>query len=119
MAAIAAVHSSASHWDETDWSEIVGLYDLLLEAWPSPVVALNRAVAVSFAFGPLAGLTAIDELSANPQLSTYPYLAAARGDCLERLERFPEAREAFGEAAMLTENLVEREFLQLRIAQLS
>lgn len=119
MAAIAAVHSSASHWDETDWSEIVGLYDLLLEAWPSPVVALNRAVAVSFAEGPLAGLMAIDELSTDPQLSTYPYLAAARGDCLERLERLPEAREAFEEAALLTENHVERNFLRLRIAQLS
>ena len=85
MAAIAAVHSSTPHWDETDWTEIVGLYDLLLEAWPSPVVALNRAVAVSFADGPLAGLEAIDALSTDPQLSTYPYLAAARGDCLERL----------------------------------
>ena len=62
MAAIAAVHSSASHWDETDWTEIVGLYDLLLDAWPSPVVALNRAVAVSFAFGPEVGLEALDRL---------------------------------------------------------
>ena len=119
MAAIAAVHSSAPHWDETDWAEIVGLYDLLLEAWPSPVVALNRAVAVSFAQGPLAGLVAIDALSTDPQLSTYPYLAAARGDCLERLERFGEAREAFEEAALLTENHVERDFLHSRIAQLN
>ena len=119
MAAIAAVHSSASHWDQTDWKEIVGLYDLLLEAWPSPVVALNRAVAISFAEGPLAGLATIDELSTDPQLSTYPYLAAARGDCLERLGRFDEARESFEEAAMLTENLVERDFLRSRIAQLN
>ena len=118
MAAIAAVHSSASHWDETDWTEIVGLYDLLLDAWRSPVVALNRAVAVSFSRGPLAGLAAIDALSADPQLSAYPYLAAARGDCLERLERFSEARESFEEAAMLTENQVERDFLRSRIAQL-
>jgi len=118
MAAIAAVHSSASHWDETDWAEIVGLYDLLLVAWPSPVVALNRAVALSFAQGPSAGLSALDALSTDPQLSTYPYLAAARGDCLERLERFAEARSAFEEAAMLTENLVERDFLRSRIAQL-
>jgi len=117
MAAIAAVHSSASHWDETDWAEIVGLYDLLLVAWPSPVVALNRAVALSFAQGPSAGLSALDALSTDPQLSTYPYLAAARGDCLERLERFAEARSAFEEAAMLTENLVERDFLRSRIAQ--
>ena len=119
MAAIAAVHSSAPHWDETDWIEIVGLYDLLLDAWPSPVVALNRAVAVSFAQGPLAGLEAIEALSTDPQLSTYPYLAAARGDCLERLERFDEARDAFEVAAMLTENQVERDFLRLRIAHLN
>lgn len=119
MAAIAAVHSSASHWDETDWMEIVGLYDLLLDAWPSPVVALNRAVALSFAEGPQVGLDALEALGAEPQLSTYPYLAAARGDCLERLERFAEARDAFEEAAMLTENLVERDFLRLRINQLS
>jgi RNA polymerase sigma factor (sigma-70 family) len=119
MAAIAAVHSSTAHWNDTDWNEIVGLYDLLLKAWPSPVVALNRAVAVSFAQGPLAGLAALEELSTEPQLSTYPYLAAARGDCLERLKRFAEAREAFEEAALLTENLVERDFLQRRSAQLS
>jgi RNA polymerase sigma-70 factor (ECF subfamily) len=119
MAAIAAVHSSASHWDETDWVEIVGLYDLLLVAWPSPVVALNRAVALSFARGPSEGLSSLDELSTDPQLSTYPYLAAARGDCLERLERFAEARSAFEEAAMLTENHVERDFLRSRIAQLN
>jgi RNA polymerase sigma-70 factor (ECF subfamily) len=119
MAAIAAVHSSASHWDETDWAEIVGLYDLLLDTWPSPVVALNRAVALSFAEGPQAGLDALAVLGAEPQLSTYPYLAAARGDCLERLDRVAEARDAFEEAAMLTENLVERDFLQLRISQLS
>jgi RNA polymerase sigma factor (sigma-70 family) len=118
MAAIAAVHSSASHWNETDWTEIVGLYDLLLDAWPSPVVALNRAVAVSFAQGPLAGLAAIDALSTDPQLSAYPYLAAARGDCLERLERFAEARESFEEAAILTENQVERDFLHSRIRHL-
>jgi RNA polymerase sigma factor (sigma-70 family) len=119
MAAIAAVHSSTPHWDETDWTEIVGLYDLLLEAWPSPVVALNRAVAVSFAEGPQAGLEAIDVLSTDPQLSTYPYLAAARGDCLERLERFAEAREAFEEAALLTENTVERDFMRSRASYLA
>ena len=118
MAAIAAVHSSAPHWDATDWTEIVGLYDLLLNVWPSPVVALNRAVAVSFSRGPAAGLEAIDELSADPQLATYPYLAAARGDCLERLGRFDEARQAFEEAALLTENEVEREFLHARVTQL-
>jgi RNA polymerase sigma factor (sigma-70 family) len=119
MAAIAAVHSSASHWDETDWSEIVGLYDLLIDTWPSPVVALNRAVALSFAEGPDAGLRALNELSTEPQLSAYPYLAAARANCLERLERVDEARNAFAEAAMLTENNVERAYLQSRIEELN
>ncbi|MGB8195434.1 MAG: sigma-70 family RNA polymerase sigma factor [Acidimicrobiales bacterium] len=119
MSAIAAVHSSAAQWDETDWTEIVGLYDLLLEAWPSPVVALNRAVAVSFAEGPLAGLAAIELLSTDPQLSTYPYLAAARGNCLERLGRTAEARDAFEEAAILTENTVERDFMRARAAYLA
>jgi RNA polymerase sigma-70 factor (ECF subfamily) len=118
MAAIAAVHSSAPHWDETDWSEIVGLYDLLIDTWPSPVVALNRAVALSFAEGPDTGLRALDDLSTEPQLSAYPYLAAARANCLVRLERVDEARDAFAEAAMLTENNVERAYLQSRIEEL-
>jgi len=119
MAAIAAVHASAEHWDETDWSEIVGLYDLLLTAWPSPVVALNRAVAVSFADGPNAGLEALNELGAEPQLMAYPYMAAARGDCHFRLGQLVEARAAFEEAAMLTENAVERAYLLSRIDQLA
>jgi len=74
---------------------------------------------LKFRAGPSEGLSALDELSTDPQLSTYPYLAAARGDCLERLERFAEARSAFEEAAMLTENHVERDFLRSRIAQLN
>ncbi|MEO9181119.1 MAG: DUF6596 domain-containing protein, partial [Acidimicrobiales bacterium] len=119
MAAIAAVHASAGHWDETDWVEIVGLYDLLLTAWPSSVVALNRAVAISFADGPAAGLVALDALSAEPQLSAYPYMAAARGDCYFRLGQMVEARRAFEEAAMLTENAVERSYLLLRVNQLA
>ncbi len=119
MAAIAAVHASAEHWDETDWAEIVGLYDLLLKAWPSPVVALNRAVAVSFASGPLAGLNALNELSAEPQLSAYPYMAAARGDCYFRLGRLDQARDAFEEAAILTENGVERAYLLSRVDELT
>ena len=119
MAAIAAVHSSAPHWDETDWGEIVGLYDLLIATWPSPVVALNRAVALSFAEGPGVGLRALDDLGAEPQLSAYPYLAAARANCLVRLERLEEARDAFAEAAMLTENVVERAYLHSRIEELN
>jgi len=90
----------------------------LIDTWPSPVVALNRAVALSFAEGPDAGLRALDELSAEPQLSAYPYLAAARANCLLRLARVSEARDAFAEAAMLTENNVERSYLLSRIEEL-
>ena len=80
MAAIAAVHAEASSWEKTDWPEILGLYDLLLATWPSPVVALNRAVAVSFANGPEAGLAELNYLAEDPQLASYGYLASARAD---------------------------------------
>jgi len=118
MAAIAAVHSEAPSWDATDWAELVGLYDLLIATWPSPVVALNRAVAVGFAEGPLAGLHALDQLSTEPQLVRYAYLAIARAEFLERLGRVVEARLAFTEALMLTENEVERSFLEERLRAL-
>ncbi|SHF66091.1 RNA polymerase, sigma subunit, ECF family [Jatrophihabitans endophyticus] len=117
-AAIAAVHAEASHWEATDWGEIIGLYDVLLERYPSPVVALNRAVAVGFAAGAAAGLRALDELAAEPQLACYPYLAAARADFLSRLQRWTEARLAYDEALALTDNAVEREFLRSRRAGL-
>ncbi len=119
MAAIAAVHAEAPTWDDTDWLEVVGLYDLLVELWPSPVVALNRAVAVGFAHGPEAGLAALDALAAEPQLAGYGYLAAARADVLRRLGRLGEARSAYEEAVLLTENDVEREFLAGRLRGLS
>jgi RNA polymerase sigma factor (sigma-70 family) len=118
MAAIAAVHSEASTWDGTDWAELVGLYDLLIAAWPSPVVALNRAVAIGFAQGPLAGLTALDELSTEPQLTHYGYLAVARAEFLSRLGRVEEARLAYTEALMLTENDQERAQLETKLAAL-
>ncbi|GAB7193554.1 RNA polymerase sigma factor [Kineococcus sp. NUM-3379] len=118
MAAIAAVHSEAPAWEDTDWREVVGLYDLLVQLWPSPVVALNRAVAVGFADGPAAGLAALDALAAEPQLAGYGYLAAARADLLRRLGRTGEARTAYSEALLLTENAVEREFLARRLAEL-
>ncbi len=118
MAAIAAVHDEAPSWEATDWSEIIGLYDLLATIWPSPVVALNRAVAVGLAQGPAAGLAALDQLSDEPILAAYSYLAAARADFLVRLGRTDEARLAYEEAAMLSENAVEREFLTARLAQL-
>ncbi len=117
MAAIAAVHAETPSWDATDWQEIVGLYDLLVEIWPSPVVALNRAVAVGLAEGPTAGLEALDALAAEPLLATYSYLASARADFLRRLGRTLEARDAYQEALLLSENAVERAFLADRLGQ--
>jgi RNA polymerase sigma-70 factor (ECF subfamily) len=115
MAAIAAVHAEAPTWSATDWSELVGLYDLLVIIWPSPVVALNRAVAVGFAEGPGAGLKALDELAGEPQLASYAYLPSARADFLKRLGRIDEAGAAYAEALALTDNDVEREFLRARL----
>jgi RNA polymerase sigma factor (sigma-70 family) len=118
QAAIAAVHAEAGSWEQTDWAEVVALYGVLAEIWPSPVVALNRAVAVGFADGPAAGLAAIDELADEPQLAGYSYLAASRADFLRRLGRNDEAREAYTEALHLTANEVERAFLTGRLAEL-
>jgi RNA polymerase sigma factor (sigma-70 family) len=115
MAAIAAVHAEAPTWPDTDWREVVALYDLLVQIWPSPVVALNRAVAVGLANGPDAGLTALDVLAAEPQLAGYGYLASARADFLRRLGRTEEARQAYEEALLLTENAIERDFLTARL----
>lgn len=117
MAAIAAVHAETPSWDATDWQEIVGLYDLLVDIWPSPVVALNRAVAVGLAEGPAAGLEALDALATEPLLATYSYLASARADFLRRLGRTGEARDAYEEALLLSENAVERAFLADRLGQ--
>jgi RNA polymerase sigma-70 factor (ECF subfamily) len=116
QAAIAAVHAQAASWAETDWAEIVGLYDVLHDLWPSPVVELNRAVAIGFRDGPLAGLTALTPLLNEPTLARYPYLSAARADFLRRLERFTEAADAYEEAVVMTDNEVERAFLTGRLA---
>ena len=118
MAAIAAVHAEAPSWQETDWREIVALYNVMVDIWPSPVVALNRAVALGLAHGPKAGLDALDALVTEPQLAGYGYFAAARADFLRRLGRTNEARTAYEQALLLTENTVERDFLQGRIEQL-
>jgi RNA polymerase sigma-70 factor (ECF subfamily) len=119
QAAIAAVHAEAPSWPETDWQELVGLYDKLVEVWPSPVVTLNRAVAIGFAAGPEEGLAALDELAEEPQLATYGYLAASRADFLRRLGRLDDARLAYEEALALTDNEVERKFLETRLAEVS
>jgi RNA polymerase sigma-70 factor (ECF subfamily) len=118
MAAISAVHDEAASYDQTDWHEVVGLYDLLVQIWPSPVVALNRAVAVGLADGPAAGLSALDALGSEPQLAGYGYLPAARADFLTRLGHTTQARLAYQEALLLTENTVERDFLTSRLARL-
>jgi RNA polymerase sigma-70 factor (ECF subfamily) len=118
MAAIAAMHAEAPSWDETDWREIVTLYDVLLIEWPSPVVALNRSVAVGIADGPEAGLAALSELASEGHLLGYNYLASTRADFLRRLGRIDEARLAYLEALELSENDVERAFLMSRLNEL-
>jgi RNA polymerase sigma-70 factor (ECF subfamily) len=118
QAAIAAVHAEAPRWEDTDWRQIVALYDELGLAWPSPVVALNRAVAVGMAAGPLVGLEAIEAVAADARLESYGYLHSARADFLRRLGRVTEARESYEKALALTENEVEREFLAGRLGQL-
>lgn len=118
MAAIAAVHAAAPRWEATDWQHIAGLYDELIHIWPSPVVALNRAIAIGEARGPQAGLAAVDELAAEPQLARYHYLPAARAEFLRRLHRTGEARLAYQEALLLADNPVEQDFLTRRISDL-
>ncbi|MGP3916028.1 RNA polymerase sigma factor [Nonomuraea sp. 10N515B] len=111
QAAIAAVHAEAATWEDTDWTEIVGLYDVLRDLWPSPVVELNRAVAIGFRDDPRAGLAALAPLLDEPVLATYGYLSAARADFLRRLGRWQEAIAAYEEALAMTGNDVERAFL--------
>lgn len=118
MAAIAAVHDESQSWSDTDWQEILGLYELLAETWPSPVVKLNRAIAVGLAVGYREGLAELDVLGAEPQLARYPYLAAARADFLSRLGHPQDARIAYEEALILTENEAERRHLQARLSEL-
>jgi RNA polymerase sigma factor (sigma-70 family) len=118
QAAVAAVHAEAPSYQETDWREVVGLYDLMLRRWPSPVVQLNRAVAVGMAAGPQAGLDVLEPLLADPTLATYGYLPAARAAFLRELGRTDEARTAYEEALLLTENAVEQRFLAERLSDL-
>ena len=111
QAAIVACHARARTGDETDWERIVALYDALAEITPSPIVELNRAVAVSMAYGPAAGLRLVEALGAEPSLKTYHLLPSVRGDLLLKLGRLNEARPEFEHAASLTRNVRERELL--------
>jgi RNA polymerase sigma factor (sigma-70 family) len=114
QASIAACHARATRPEDTDWVRIVALYEALARLSPSPVVELNRAVAVSMAFGPEAALTLLDRLGSEPALRDYHYLPSARGDVLLKLGRFPAARTEFERAASLARNARERELLLAR-----
>jgi len=111
QAAIAACHARARTAEETDWTRIVALYDALAQLMPSPIVELNRAVALGMAFGPAAGLEVVDSLTTDPALAGYHLLPSVRGDLLAKLGRFDEARVEFARAAELTQNVRERELL--------
>ncbi|HEY2924402.1 MAG TPA: RNA polymerase sigma factor [Candidatus Eisenbacteria bacterium] len=116
QAAIAACHARARTPAETDWARIVGLYGTLAELTPSPVVELNRAVALAMLFGPAAGLEIVDALTSQPTLEGYHLLPSVRGDLLAKLGRFDEARAEFERAASLTRNARERKLLLERAA---
>ncbi|HET8712591.1 MAG TPA: DUF6596 domain-containing protein [Gemmatimonadales bacterium] len=114
QAAIAACHARARSAEETDWTQIVALYDALAQIMPSPVVELNRAVALGMAFGPAAGLELVDSLRSDPALEGYHLLPSVRGDLLAKLGRFEEARAEFARAAAMTQNARERALLRKR-----
>lgn len=119
QAAIAACHAEARSFSATDWHRVVALHDLLLEAWPSPVVRLNRAAALAFADGPDAALAEVDALAGEPGLRGYHYLPAARADLLRRLGRTREAAEEYRRAIALCRNESEVTFLEARLVSLS
>lgn len=118
-AAIAAVHCAAGSANETDWTEIAALYDLLLRADPSPVVELNRAVAIAMRDGPEAGLRLIEALLERGELARFRYAHSARADLLRRLGRSAEARAAYEAALQFTEQEAERRFIEGRIRGLA
>lgn len=118
QAAIAAVHAEAPSAGETDWRQIVGLYDVLLRAVPSPVIELNRAVAVAMEQGPLAGLALVDNLLQRGELQDYHLAHSARGEFCRQLGRFDEARSAYEKALSLTQQAPEKRFITRRLAEL-
>jgi RNA polymerase sigma-70 factor (ECF subfamily) len=119
QAAIAGVHAAAATADETDWPQIVSLYDALLQAWPSPVVSLNRAASIAMADGPQTGLAALDQVASDVTLRDYHYVPAARADLLRKLGRDGEAAEEYRRALNLVGNEVERRYLERRLAEVS
>jgi RNA polymerase sigma-70 factor, ECF subfamily len=119
QAAIAAVHAEAPSYGETDWPQVLGLYDELMRAWPTPVVALNRAVAHAMVAGPAAGLADIEAIERGGRLAGYRYLPAAKADLLRRLGRAGDAARAYRAALDLTDNDAERSFLARRISEVS
>jgi RNA polymerase sigma-70 factor (ECF subfamily) len=118
QAAISALHVQASQAEDTDWPQIAALYGELLRHSPSPVVELNRAVAVAMAYGPFAGLTLLDQLAADGRLRDYQPFYAARADLLRRAGWMAEARVAYGRAYDLSRNEVERRYLLRRLGEL-
>ncbi len=119
QAAIAAVHAEAPNAGQTDWRQIVGLYDVLLRAVPSPVIELNRAVAVAMEQGPLAGLALVDDLLQRGELQDYHLAHSARGEFCRQLGRFDEARSAYEKALALTQQAPEKRFITGRLAELN
>ena len=119
QAAIAALHAEAPSTAETDWEEIVGLYEVLARAEPSPVVELNRAVAVAMRDGPPAGLAIVDSILAKGHLADYYLAHSVRADLCRRLGRTAEARVSYQKALSLTLQEPERRFLQQRLAELA
>jgi RNA polymerase sigma-70 factor (ECF subfamily) len=117
QAAIAALHAQAPSYAETDWSQIVELYTELLHVWPSPVVALNRAVAVSMVDGPQAALADVEALERDGRLAGYRYLPSTKADLLRRLGRDAEAADAYRAALALSENAAEQEFLTEQVTR--
>jgi len=118
QAAIAAVHAEAARADETDWPQFVWLYDVLLRAVPSPVIELNRAVALAMRDGPLAGLQQVEGILARGELLDYHWVHSARGEFCRQLGRVEEARAAYAKALSLTQQGPERRFLEQRLQNL-
>jgi RNA polymerase sigma-70 factor (ECF subfamily) len=116
QAAIAALHAKAPSYPETDWPQVLRAYDELLRVWPSPVVALNRAVALAMVHGPAAALAEIESLEQDGRLVGYRYLASTKADLLRRLDRHAEAAAAYRTALELADNAAEHAFLAARLA---